>query len=641
MYGPNQGNYADQSNVTFVSDGFSSFLKTLFTSRHIASELFSYVYMPAENDLIGHIEGIIAETCVVSGAKGVGKSTLLSHVKHIYLNKERYVVIKIDFNPTRKIIAEGIPGRLATHILDSVDSYMKKTKYGIIDTDEKIAELYDYIKKNHGKFLKELDVEPLYPTNIQERKEALASLSKKDQFRYAIASLGFLATKTNINKVLLIVDNVDHYSADFIKKLYDIISRMTVCIDRDTNSNLSIVPILACRDYIHKEVFLNDRGRGAATQFYGFQDVIIDGPCLLPDLLEERIKRIEERAQDLYYKDNGPIISNNGFKWDIEDRDRFLRNLITLIRANQHHEGLRKLCNNDMSEMLNQFYIRIIRNDIFINPDEIIGPESSVEGLKQKVPWHMFLNCLAYGNPVNGKRCYPCEGSLVPNLLRWNSNKKYSIFSRFRVLQFINMCESIEEKSCINIITKLMIPYLGFGDGMTSDYSEGDGDQALTYLKKMCSEGLIFSYEGESISNQNDFVVDTIKSKSLMNILTNQSLLLEYYFDDTCRDSRSNKERNTLHSYPREIRPTKIINFLEFIANKEYSQLRNIDQNINELNQFLSLVGRESIAGMFLKGVQNSFDKLYDREQSGKYGIYLAPVENVVSEIESLLRLET
>lgn len=611
------------------------FFEKLFEPRKTVAKEFTYVPIEAENELKAFIGSKQNSFCVLYGPMGIGKTTLIDHIKRHFNQVNGFYVFKYDLNRHVSSLNLGedffsLPeeqqiercNHLAT---DFIHKNLLGDIVSLIGSESLQVTFYDFIKKNNPSFLMP---DGIYAKSKREKLTLLKEFSRDHILPYTYVALKYMSEIKKIKHFTIIIDNCDLKHHLLISSFVDILCHAIKCIGSHEYVD-SISCVLTCRNYTKNKLY---KGRDAnALGAHGDRYIQIHKPCTISDLIDYRFKEMPSSLSDISFK----TTSSSGMNWNIDKRNNFLQRLSTVLKNEKLENLLVDLCNYDMSLALECMH-KIIRNKDFFDPNKLLpGMFSEVEVHKTPVlTMGSFLNCLAYGNSVKEKGTfYPSEDTVIVNLFEWDGKNENTFMGFIRIILLL-----LNEK-CIPETDGPGMPFRQI-DHILHNILSIDSATTTTLLHRMFDLGLIFAHSNTcpTKTNGNDSYILTQRAITLFDLLSSGSQLLEFYSDDTYFSEKEAGSKLALRMLPFKERPFRLLRFVRFIADMENKQLQKLVDNKSSYKLYSRRFSSTIISRKCLENINASMDTYYKPRAEG---LSLSEINLLLAEIQDKIEIMT
>ncbi len=638
----------DRTPYNEIYTAYRSFYKNILITRD--TEVGEETYVPLtdeEDEIMSYFQTHKSHFIFVTGLKGIGKSTFLHSIKRKIEKSPCYEIIKIDLNarekpfPTNNEIVTNveeveniIEKFLANYYFDLVADYFN-IKQSSDNKHKFYCDLFNFMEKHNGHafiadttFIDNDEEKIAYIKNLRKSSNgytlaltALKLLIYEMQQKFicenvSTCELSLNCMKNNRTKLLIILDNCDlkhiEYNKMFVKKLLHTIE----CVNNSDVQVGNIMIMMACRTNIYNIIKSNSSKNEVGA--YTVKHIHIIKPCSLAVLLDKRYQRYikEEHLSSIedinFVKDNKTVT--------IEKRNSSIIKFTKYLSSDGQDEVLLSLCNNDLSIALDEV-LKIFKNKYFIKVQDLIPAviESSSKydqfvGLRLS----KILNALAYGNPISEEKMfYPATETILSNIFFWDPIYSESFLLQIRIIQFLlnlRVSEEIEKYGVdilriVNMNNKYFI-----NQKLYSGQEMEIRDSVLYCLNYMWAKELIHT----NTMNKPESVYDRIflmpKAEALYNLLSENSLLIEFFVDDTFvkKDAFDNYTFMRGSILNIEDRFIKLMKFVNFIIAAEENQIKAVVEN-NALKNFFNVFGNKLLSEHIFEGITKSYKSFYER----------------------------
>lgn len=556
-----------------------------------------YVRMPEiESEIMNYIQSGTRPVCLFSGLTGIGKTSVLTHIKHSLSNNNNVHCVYIDLVGRRANLELGedfyeLDEKAAQKRAESVaSSYLIRMLLGSfrdkINIEEWGENFYDFIMKDEEK------AHLIYHLSMHSSKadklSILNSFREQNPVGHAYTALKFYCYKTNKNHIVIMLDNTDQKDFELIEAFVNVLADFNVCINRGVDK---ITSIISCRPYNEKR--LQKRREINSLSTHGDRPISLSKPCRISRIISER-KRVGNFTTNPLY-----ISTSKGAKWTVRDVDDFIDNLTARYEEEGLEDLVMELNNYDLSLAFDNT-VNILKNRHFISAERLLP---NVINEKSDLPFGVsasaVLKSLAYGNPKTKKMMfYPSESSKmpIPNLLNWNPDREETFLSKFRVIQFLAKRKAYIDRNGIN--QEILIEAL-------SKCFDIDQEISIKCLKAMYFEKLIFTHSNREPSNRNsDFIVMSPRGNLIYGLCSKSSLMAEFWFDDTPLNDE--EFDGTFMTIKFKERYSSLVRFVSFVWKREREQLLRILKQPGIREYYKNNFNGEVVSKRLLRGVRSS-----------------------------------
>lgn len=597
---------------------FPQWFKFILTERFDKDD--TYVEMSQQKDLEDLIESNLGRLCLICGSRGIGKSMLVNHIFNKYSQINGFLVLMFDFNRVYDIFEfsndffqppKGLdPDERKIWAYTQVEQFFRNSIYKEIQDrfkeknkqDMMINDLYDFIKENSKIYAADMPDEPSdeIKRDFIEKKRA----EKGGGMPLIYWAIKFYMHKFEKDTLLFIVDNSDLKDAAIIESVIDRLNHLIACFTPDINQQYfgKSFCIVTCRTAVKNKLF-QDRANSSLGA-YNFEIIQIDRPVEMSKMLEKRLNAYKNEHPDEKFTTDFTIDS---IKLRIKDRNE---TLIRIIEGFKYYgDTIMSFCNYDVSEALKQT-IEIIKNKSFINEADYLPHIFAKDKHPSNIALSQVLNCMAYGNPeFNGKFFYPTNDTIIPNILNWNKDESSTFLMKMRIalcLKKNNMTIYSNDRGLsVSVVVEILLKY-----------HNCSFEVILDQIIEMYRQGLVSSYSGLD-PDIYDYISLTPKAEEMFTLFGKNSILLEYYVDDTWINVDILGDQIDLfldgdftRGSDKAITFQKLMAFFEYIFESEQEFLNSIVLN-NLFYEFKKDFDEVLICKMLFKGIKRSYEQFY------------------------------
>jgi hypothetical protein len=425
--------FGPRSSSPPYNELFTHFGEELYLMcRERAFDAETYIEMPeAEKEIQDFAKSGSTNVCVVVGAKGIGKTSVLNHLLKVVWPKERCAVLPIDLR--------GISYSEELADCRSSEDALKKTAESLVEKElrkcisnwvqerinehpEKFTEeaITDHVKT----FGKEL-VPVAYwmgrhpPIEIYKAIAAAYPVELERLMFFVVLRIG------GFKHAKIVVDNLDDKDwrivmgfSEALAHLREYIAIKSRIQSRDSTDSeiIRVTPILACRPITFWT--LKQARPKHSSDWYGMQDVRIGKPSSLGKILRRRYdKEIAGGKKRI-------TVCINNKEITIDDRDKLFRRICSRIEQSGQAELLLQLANYDMADAM-AASLEVLRNRHFVKTGKLLAcllasnskPSELIETINATISRTVVLRSLAYGNQSSDAPVYPVANTRVPNVI--------------------------------------------------------------------------------------------------------------------------------------------------------------------------------------------------------------------------------
>lgn len=548
-----------------------------------------------------------------TGLKGSGKTTILRHVFGIEDNSNHCriigdtIIIPIDFNRSQ-ISAQ-------TAILSSLRSAIGEIceRYGIDEPTVDNANFFRFVQKHRDDFL-HIDETQTKKTSYIDVMKTFLNASKVPfascQLQYVLSS-----SKSNINLVVLIVDNVEGYAGEGYKRqkyLEPVIEALKLgdCISqRQQPTKWCFNLVIACRHYIWRLIRGEEDENGTETPLL---ESFITSDYYYDLRKPVDIKQIVDVREEIFSKNQ----TSSNWKTSV----RVVREILEKMEGNLGDFVL-QLELKDIRKSFETMQQLILHNGLQNKSEEEINNSPGAFQIDSPSQFDLsrinLIRTLAIGNNTH----FVATGR-IPNLL-YNKKEEYlELYPLLTLKYFLKKC-GYEEPAWDNSVSVNM-----FYKNMKDLFELDERD-----MQRLFVESVYYLLKHRILlrsADQQQDEVPGLTRKEIQKIdnvyvsgaavrlweeLYSSSALFQLFMDDVYVDYNS----DYLSQYGNDIEHCFI--YLQYLRRKEEHIFDIISNDGKEkIEEYINCFGNNSICEYLAHGLLNSLEYIttHDNSQRGK-----------------------
>lgn len=490
----------------------------------------------------------------LSGDAGVGKTTYL---KHLF----KYKTIEMQFKKKNLIIPLGWDGLTISdnNYTNDIERIIKSTicnaitkVYGIDYMDILLNEcnsLIEFILSTHHDLLYPLDIQEglKYPDAVERKQQQLSRTASANPIPFYTTLLKYVISKqkASINRIIIIIDDVETLSERKISKIVELFFHVFDCL---CNMPKKVVIKLLVSLRPNSIKFLNDNLPHQTNSTYGIftkgSDVIEKN--IIPDMKNIFKRRFE-------YAESVTAIPGNKDTW-LEAKaslmvivDSIEDNLVKMIC---------ELCHNDIRAVTSLFKL-ILSNRIWCQKFNVLVPDPYLKVNPDDYRFDVVnivrtISCgentiyfgnqnLIFNNLFIGRMKPPSfDGSkiFIPNILADISTGKCDILIVL-IMEYLRILQNITSTTTLNNFTSKKNLCNELFKLFLRTTTKEKISECLDYMfcNRLIKKSIYSRDSDDSIItlNDEDYVYLTTKGERLLMMMENDSVLLEVYREDIDR----------------------------------------------------------------------------------------------------------
>ena len=588
-------------------------------------------YVPQEKlekQLLTFKDSASNNTKILVGFAGIGKTALIRNTFGItgrkpFIDENGNLIAYLSFYS--KSLDEEVSGgleKVLVRFIRSICRCITGHRNFVGDKDE----FFEFIDEINPELLDNL---PVIPEKIVTEEQMIEELESKHQREYYMCLLKYYLYKTekNINSIILIIDDIEatkiDYHIDIIDKMYNIRNCLSNTLDRQYTVKL----LLSMRAY----TFRYNRGRQSAANRVDEYDGDVITKDTIPSFEDIICKRFDVMMDNIEeFKEIG-----NQKTWHAAKAE-----LLKVINELDLRFGelIAGLTHNNISRSM-KIFLKILSNSRWFTMSG--ENENSKDGvIKVSAANYEYyhkesvLRAMVYGE---GNMYYDYEDNIVPNLLHYHNEKCEGTellgLYLLRYYQKTNQSDyilygkdSIKGGDALKSILKIF--------NKRNDKEMAD---RLEYMIKFLYRGGLLLHsiyepempgEEERKYNPEFGLYISLRSMSLLRILENSSILLEFYRDDIDTHlTNYDKLSSELSFYNR------IIYILEYLYRLFEIEKNYIQMSLLSIDDYRKMFGDTYIVSPLLEGVVKSVNKFHYSNKN-EYSMILNRIDILMSSME-------
>lgn len=532
----------------------------LFAARHDASQ-DEFVHLPeTERELVMYAKSMSQSLCVVTGRRGVGKTSILRFVCSQWKESLACKVIYEDFRDetiltpseyftdpwaadTRRNFWMSVADEHLTRILKN--SCKPLDENHIADLVQFFVFLQKYFRAaapntetttSHEKLLNHLE---LIQSNV------IFNRLRDPQFKFERLLFAFRLYQEKRKHVKLVIDNVDDKHRGFLNGLLEKLSHLQSSLHRiavDANSHVVLTPFVALRPITFRvlQSFPQIDGHG----WNALKEIEISQPAALSAIVKKRYAAIcsssdfgelspsEIDMHRILQSKNVTIpVTDRQVRWQLPNRDHFIFQTLEMITHAKQDDELVDMSNHDLSDAIPAMG-DVLKNRHFISEDDVVqvvrgANHTDIDKIAaDAVSRVTVVRCLAYGNQGNNIPRYPVEDSRVANILHGRHSDCRLTLAKGRAIQALAKANQDEKVG----ISKEELT------DVVAAWCDIDEERVGRLLDEMWKQGLLecdLSGDRPSAASNEDVILScTPRATRLLNHIQNDSVLLLCYRDE-------------------------------------------------------------------------------------------------------------
>lgn len=594
----------------------------------------TYVEMPAaEKEICDFTRSNSSNIGVIVGPKGIGKTSVLGHLKEQIWPKESCAVIPLDLKSVSfseelskndETTDAKLLATLATrqHLQKEIDSWVQETINEHQDLFQPcmiVAEIKKYGRSliSPEFWIGTVDPEKIYEDVARKHGDKLRQL----MFFIALRLAGYKHVK-------IIVDNLDDKDWRIVMGFAEALAHLSAYIDdisqREKNADdsvheLRLTPIIACRPVTYWR-FNEERAR-YCSDWYGIQAIRIDSPSNLATVLRRRYDHYIAGTKLNVQVDIGTK------PYELEDRDRIFRRLCTRLDEARQADLILQLSNQDMADAMSAT-LDVFRNRHFVDDKCLVRiltasePKRSEQFAKGVLSRSIVFRCLAYGNQSSDVPYYPIEKTQVPNIICDQHSTLGSSEKSLLKPSIISLLLTRRQRKYSYGRLTAVKDIEKFGE----QFLNVDKESVLNVLDEMYNDKLISHPQAQSLPSESlDCEVEcTPRVMCLWEGIQQGSLLIQAYRESTelpdpiyYLDKKHSWHQNPAY-YSSSPHPGVLIDMcmMAYAIWQVESPLLTKLQDQNNLREYFLKVGNEFLSERIVQGVVAGLNSFWKHEPS-------------------------
>ena len=538
-----------------------AFWKLLFQSRNVPCEQ-EFVAMPEiQRTLADFARSMTNELCMVVGRRGVGKTSVLIHMRNTTWTtgcRVIYECFRDESLPPPRDYPKWDEQSQRLHWVGLAEEHLTRilgkaaTQPVDFDNATSLWSFFNFLNK-HFPAASDKSLTPTSPLlKLQRAYEQIAK--RKIQRRlgdsqYVIDRLLFFydIVTTNTRHVKIIIDNLDDKHKGFIAALIEKLSHLQdatrqLYISATVRGQVKSVPVALTPFVSLRPITANaledmrDSGhKGLGAGWNAVHRIDIDQPASLCEIVSKRYDAIiaSDNYGDLVVDTvdrsrlDGPLtvhVSKKSIRWEYPNRDKFMHGLLKVVIDSGQDKELARLCNNDMSQAVPALG-DVLKNRFFLMETDVLAaieepvPELAVERATKAISRVAVLKCLAYGNQGNLVPIYPVHKTRVVNIISGRTSNMLVSMANSRTLLALNEFgrnnrSGMHISDLISALVK---------------WTRLDREKTLLLLDEMWHQGLVES----DVWEKSPSISVGLKEHALLSLTPRAESLLFHFGNDT------------------------------------------------------------------------------------------------------------
>lgn len=504
----------------------------------------------------------------ILGPTGIGKSTLIRYVfalDQAPVIKDRTLYIPIFLN-----------NRRPHHEL--FDAVIRVCCRRLGKSEINVEALYDFIDQNRPDLL---DLDP--SSSGRSKEGSLGALREKSPFAYEMERLKFLLKGSTVERVIMIVDDIESLTYDDQDRLIHNVCRSFACLQNEKERSYTLSYIVSCRPSTHAHLRSRDW-----YSVYSFADPIsINRPL---DLISIFRARFDSAVDTL------------GLAHDAKNKETWSRAYEILMRlaeliSDRYHVSITGLCNWNLRQSLLEFQ-RVLTNRTWFQRNRGFSPSFTIEDTGFSVTEASIYRALA----IRNGHIYPGYETPIANLL-WNTEDDTSDLLITYVIRYLMVdAQAVQEDKGVNGLI-MGTDFLAIFPKLKHDTSSFE--KVLDYMHRT---RLI---EKEDVQGT-EFLSLTPRSTTLWRMLQSNSICLEFFRDDTYLELSSFSSQPTQDLSSEQLF-LAIIEVVMRLITVERRHLNDCRSN-RTLYLFSRRFGKKLVGRYLIGGVSASANSYFNRD---------------------------
>lgn len=559
-----------------------------------------YVENTSEIDLKSSINDYLDGIYYLVGYTGIGKSTMLCHLIKTEPNCtvpkiiNNNLILPIFFDSylydENEEIRDSTTRRIASYVNYLIDFFnpniFKSYKYK--------EELYNLIKKTKPDLL-QYGISNNIDSLSFNLNDKLEQLHKNNLFAYYTCKLKLLLVQPEIakkiNKVTLLIDDIETLPETYVFELIQLYHKFFECLKNNKERNYKVKLLISARP--HTLRYMNTQNNlHRKLESYGVTKIIeIKNPPPISEIFKKRFEYFKKENVYLgQLQISNPTSWNEGF--DI---------LISICKQLDVDVGklLYNLHHNNIRETLRSFTI-LLSNRYWLQRRQQVEGSFSISMNDYCLTKSVVLKAIIIGNGPT----YVNNG-VVPNILCSSKYKNLSYYSLL-VIQHFLLNNSVYNYGITNVNISEFINNCAELWG-----SEIKKDFVTCINHHINNKILLYSIREEEYENKEITEADSrklylsAKGKAIWDLLSNDSVLIECYREDTYRKVKHKNSRLTNENLSQEEILVDCLLFIEDIVSEEMKTIRGFI-NSKQIDEYHKLFGESMISKHLLQGIENT-----------------------------------
>lgn len=583
---------------------FSAYFSYLLDSEHSAEvhSDFAYVSHPKiEERLKQFIDAPRNQITALTGARGAGKSTILRHVFGFTTQPSFYsptTLVIPFFMDTYRTDLVDVDDLIFAQISAAADLALSQKNLRMTDSD-----LFDFITKHKTSLLHGMSVK-----RNSNKEQRIDHLRKEKPYAYAAECLKFAASDSDINRIILIVDDIESSEYVLQKRLIKGILHFRDCL-----KNTGIIRrtyraefIFACRPATFSLLKREPEIDGFSIR----SPIHLAEPVALADIIQTRF--------DIAIKAIGEGRIPGGFDQPLsrtQDQQQWREAydaLMTVTGAitSRYGDAITRLCNNDLRRAMNETM------DVLINSRwyEVSNHQSGAFDVLGE-NYRTTLAGVFRAMTLKGARVYRgiADDCCVPNVFFNFESNEADLMVVYILKTFFEMgrIRPVNYFTLSSLKDKLEICY-------NRDIVEMYFDGAVDY---MADHEMIRQEEIERNGSRVRYLIPMTKSFFAWRSLSDNSIFLEFFRDSTYMKHESSQLYNNgrLCATAR-LRGSELFkacaDFVEEVAEAERRVRTHVSRG-GHFDSYRRSFGTRPIARHLLRGLKKSISTYYEAPLRG------------------------
>lgn len=604
----------------------------------VDDEMKNLSYVPQiqlENKLLEFKESVFNNTKILVGFAGIGKTALIRNTFGIterkpFIDNEGNLIAYLSFYS--KSLDEEVSGGLENVLVRFIRSICHcVTGHRKFDGSE--DDFFEFIDTINPDLLDDL---PLIPGKSFTQRDALIELENSHKREYYMCLLKYYLhiTKKEIKSLILIIDDIETTKLDYHVEIIDKAFNIRNCLSNTINRKYTVKLLLSMRAYTFR---YNQARQCAANRVDEFDRDVITKETIPPleDIICKRFDVMMENIEEF---------SEMGNQKTWESAKKELLKVINELDIN-FGELITGLTHNNISRSM-KIFLKILSNSRWFamageNERAKNGVLRTSANNYKYYHKESILKAMVYGE---GNVYYDYEDNIIPNILHYHNEKcegtellgMYLLryYCRTNQAEFaLYGKNSIKGKSAINSILKTF-----------NKINDDEMRNRLEYMIDFLYRGglLLHSIFEPELPGEEDREYNpefelyiSLRSLSLMYILENSSILMEFYRDDIDTYLNNYDKVSTELSFY-----NKIIYILDYIEKLFEVEKNYINMSLPHLDDYRKMFGDIYIVSSLLEGVIKSIKNCYTKNDDEyilivqKISLLLDAMSSFTKEIE-------